>query len=284
MSSISINKSVRSSKTIKSIKSISKKNVLGFVLTLFRFLKEKDMCYLSGSIVFEDDNNKLFNLLTYGYLDNTSDICIPDVALPYPHITITHKEVFKKPDVNVVKRDEECLKLKMLQRSLKSSIRGCQDGICYKLELVFKKPILYLCGNDGNEDNMSPKQIILYYRFEYKGKKYLFFKLEAHPINSISHMQDYLSQARRDTYVQRRENNTIYDIDLKNKDRDFYLDYLKNLSGLSDKIIIYFKTINYDKSLRTGRELFIFEELKEYLIDKLLPFYLRQFKKNELSL
>ncbi len=263
-----------SSKTLKKVK---KDNVLAFVIGFFKYLKKYQMCFISGSIIFEDDNNRLFNLLTYGELDYKGNECNLENALASSHITITHKEVFKKPDVKVVEDDEKCITLNRAKKSLKK-INGCQDGRCFKLELVFKKPIKYLCGEDDNVANMSPKQIILYYRFKHNNKKYLFFKLEAHPINSLSHLKNYISQSRRDTYDKRRENNSVYDENIKRKDLEFTKNFILEELG-KKKIGLVDKLDYYDSLLRTGKELFIFEELKEFFLDKILPFYITQLKK-----
>lgn len=270
------------SKSSKTIKSIKKDIVIAFCISLFGFLKRKEMCFLSGSIIFEDNNNRLFNLLTYGDLDNKSEDCDKKKLLASSRITLTHKEVFDKPDVKVVESDEKCINLKRYQQSFKS-IGRCEDGRCFKLELQLNKQINYLCGDDGNKKNKSTKQIILYYRFEHNNKKYLFFKLEAHPINSLGHLSDYINQSRRDTYEKRRENNSVYDEEIKEKDLRFYVSLLinefKQLKSTEKIQIISNIVDNYNPLLRTGRELFIFEELKEFLLNELIPFYSLRFKK-----
>lgn len=259
-----------------SLRGKKKNNILAFVIGLFRFLKRNNMCFLSGSIIFEDDNNRLFNLLTYGQLYNMDDECRKDEALVSSRITMTHKKVFEKPNVKIVKSDEKCFKLNPVQRSFKT-INQCKDGKCFKLEFKFDKPIEYLCGDDGNEANMSSKRIIIYYRFEHNNKKYLFFKLEGNPVNSMAHIHKYMFQTRKDTYDKRRENDNDYDEKLERKDLRFYLSlFINELKDLpqSNKTEIYLDIKhNYNPSLRTGKELFIFEELKEFLLNKLIPYY-----------
>jgi len=50
-------------------------NVVAFIISFFSFLKDFNMCFLSGSTIFEDNNNKLYNLLTYGLIGRTDEIC-----------------------------------------------------------------------------------------------------------------------------------------------------------------------------------------------------------------
>ena len=53
------------------------------------------MCFLSGSIIFEDNNSKLFNFLTYGLLDENEIGCDKKVERTNAHISFTHNEVYK---------------------------------------------------------------------------------------------------------------------------------------------------------------------------------------------
>ena len=154
--------------------------------------------------------------------------------------------------------------------------------------LIFDEPIDYLCDLKNTEkksENISQKRILLYYRFIHNNKKYVYFKLEEHKMNSIHHVLNLLNKNRKDTYNKRRENEDKYETEeqkncigiddkcpinisgnkctLQNQDKIFYNKLL------CEKII---KNISnndyYDKNLRTGRELFINNELTDYLINK----------------
>jgi hypothetical protein len=72
-------------------------NVVLFVKNLFTFLKKYKMCFLSGTIIFQDNNNELFNFLTFDNIKN--DNCNGKVEATSPHYSYTHKKVYKKNDV-----------------------------------------------------------------------------------------------------------------------------------------------------------------------------------------
>jgi hypothetical protein len=257
----------------------SYKNIVAFIISLFTFLKINNMCFLSGSIIFEDNNNKLFNLLTYGLLNNINNNCnTSHPPLAKSHITFTHKEIYKKIGVS---SSEDCFKLSINGQILRSFISKCADNKCLKMQLRLNKNINYLCDittydilKDTN--NKSPKQVILFYRFKYNTINYLFFKLESHDMNSMSHSLNYLNKKRYDTYDKRREDNTslllYFNNYLYEKDNLFYDNLLSNLYNNDNDIInkIQFKINLFNKNLRTGKELFIFEELKELLLDEYL--------------
>ena len=83
-------------------------------------------------------------------------------------------------------------------------------------------------------------------------------------MNSIGHLFDLIDQTRHDTYDKRRENKKYKDQYDKNKDIKFYeiISPLINLN-IDD---IKTKLKYYDDNLRTGQELFIIEELKNYFL------------------
>jgi hypothetical protein len=216
--------------------------IQNFIKYLYTFLKNYNLCFLTGTFIFEDFDNRLYNFLTYedGLL-----------SLSTPNLTLTHNKVlFKKG----VKSNEKYY-----------SPLICKNCLKIKLELKFNEKLSYLCdinNENKNTNNKSSKQIILYYRFEYKNKQYLFVKLESHNINSFKHFVYFINQKRYDTYDNRRENRLGYDF--KEKDLNFYKTIYINKIIKED----YIEIINeYNNYLRTGNELFVVQELKEYLMD-----------------
>jgi len=124
-------------------------------------LKDYNLCFLTGTFVFEDFDNKLYNFLTY-----EDDLLLKSLSTPY--CTLTHNKVLLKKGV----KSNEKYYLPFI----------CKNCLKIKLELKFNEKLSYLCdiNNDNkNINNKSSKQIILYYRFEYKNKQYLFFKLNS---------------------------------------------------------------------------------------------------------
>jgi hypothetical protein len=97
---------------------------------------------------------------------------------------MTHKEVFSKKNV---KSNEKCFSTIM-----------CTNNECLKLELIFDEELNFLCDLNTpyillDNNNKSTKRIILYYRFEYNNIQYVFVKLEGCPMNSLSHLNNYLN-------------------------------------------------------------------------------------------
>ncbi len=264
---------------INNIKKERINNITLFIKKLFIFLKSYEMCFLSGTIVFEDSDNRLFNILTYN--KDTTENIIDDNVLPGIHWTATHLDVYDKQNV-------------LPDNTINSgSIKQVYGNKKLKLELIFNEPIDYLCDletddKDKKEDNISQKRVLLYYRFIHENKKYIFFKLEEYNMNSINHLLNLLDKNRNDTYNKRRENEDKYvtekqtncvkidnnlcpnpNIDnnnsctLNNLDKIFYNKLICN------KIIEKIDDNNfYDTNLRTGRELFITNELKTYLLNE----------------
>jgi hypothetical protein len=250
-------------------------NIISFILSLFIFLKEFNMCFLSGTIIFEDDNNKLFNLLTYGTLE--IEKCDINKALAIPHITTTHINVFEKKGVE---SNEDCFKLNKQQKKLEHFFKKCENNKCFKMELIFNNKINFLCdilSKEKQKQNKFSKKIILFYRFKYNDKKYLFFKLEEFPMVSFQHLGKFLNQKRKDTYEKRRENENSpsYNSTLKNIDDDFYKKLL-HMFKENDKKLVLDKINNYNEELRTGRELFIIDELKEMLMNDFLDINIKK--------
>jgi hypothetical protein len=242
--------------------------VVLFVKKIFTFFKYHNICFLSGTIIFEDNNSKLFNFLTYGILENNN--CNNKVSKTNAHITLTHTNVYNKYGVE---SDESCSE-KFLNKKKKifSIANNCSLNKCFKMQFVFNEKISFLCDQETKvkdliKKNKSNKEVILYYRFKYNNKKYLFFKLEEHDMNKLGHLVLLINKNRKDTYEKRRENELSYDDSINNNDNIFYNNMFIKLNINEDNKKNIINNINlYNQKLRTGRELFIFEELKNYLL------------------
>jgi hypothetical protein len=246
-------------------------NVVLFVKNLFTFLKKYKMCFLSGTIIFQDNNNELFNFLTFNNIKN--DNCNGKVEATSGHYTLTHKEVYKN---NKVESAETCVEkfLDPLNKKLEEfSCNNKTPHSCFKMEYVLNNKIHFLCdqetmGNKINPKNSSTKRVILYYRFKIVDKTYLFFKLEAYSMLKSGHIVEFINKKRFDTYLKRRENENNYINELYEIDMDFYdksVEFLNKADEENTKRIKY-DIIYYNENLRTGRELFIYEDLKKFLL------------------
>jgi hypothetical protein len=247
-------------------------NIIYFINKLYIILKYYHLCHLSGTIIFEDNNSQLYNLLTYGINDrNMGKKCYKGYNISTPHWTITHKKIYDKENIESA---EDCIKLSSktnLSKKILTNNEKCKKNKCFKLEFIFNKSLDYLCDINTNASkkkdiNKSSKGVLLYYRFKYENIIYLFFKLEGHPMISLSHVASLISKKRNDEYLKRREDENIEKyIELINLDIDFYNQISKLLrlpySDIKNKLDLY------DINLRTGKELFIIEELKDFIIN-----------------
>jgi hypothetical protein len=248
---------------------IKDNNVILFVKYLFTFLKKNKMCFLSGTIIFQDNNNELFNFLTFNNKNKNNDLCYGKVESSNGHFTKTHLNVYNKKEVISA---ETCVNdfLTSYNKFLESKC-GKKKHECFKMEYVFNNKIDYLCDQETmlksiNPKNISTKGVILYYRFKIQNKTYLFFKLEGHRMNSLKHVGAFLNKNRKDIYPKRRENvlNYNYNKDFLHIDKKFYDIQLKDLNNKNQII----EEINYyNNNLRTGHELFIYEDLKNKLLN-----------------
>jgi hypothetical protein len=161
-----------------------------FITNLFNTLKYYNVCFLSGTFIFEDHNNRLFNFLTYGK-DINSNVCFNDSQTASVHWTLTHKTIFNNEKVV---SNEQC------NNSPNYVNVFCPKNKCLKYEIVLDEQLEYLCDklnpnpNSIDINNKVPKRILLYYKFQFNNKNYLFFKLESHSMNTVNHLFNFLNK------------------------------------------------------------------------------------------
>jgi hypothetical protein len=213
----------------------------------------KDVHY---TLIFEDNNNLLYNFLTHGIISNYPG-CIDSSKYPQlstSHVTgtrmdifdvrCTHMKIFNKKNI---KSNETCF-------DFTNSNLICSDKKCFKLELILNNPLEYICDiktptNERNPQNHSEKEVVLYYKFnDNNNNKYIFFKLEKHTMNSISHLFDFFNQTRNDTYVNRRENEGAN----YNQNGGVNYSYESNINNESDVKYNYESNTNYNYESNTN--------------------------------
>jgi hypothetical protein len=188
--------------------------IRNFFQQIFRFLEFNNMCFSSGTFVFQNDLNIMFNLLTFGKLridsnsyncdnfdkpENTTKI-LNDVRITG---TITHKNVYEIGRELVTTTPNKCM-------PKKSYLGTTEDRKYTKFEKVFTPPISNLCGfcKDNGDETSEPKGVALYYPFTaktntYPGSemfericKFLFVKLEHASFHDapMEHSLDYVNK------------------------------------------------------------------------------------------
>lgn len=128
----------------------------------------KSKCFLSGSLVFEDNDELLYKLLTFGD-ENSSNIDYKKSNLIKTHLSSDYIEVYKRNSTVTLEKHDK------------------NNNNFLKFELIYDQPLENLCQSfqtytdyqkiidkDGHK---APKKSILYYRFYYNNKKYIFLKL-----------------------------------------------------------------------------------------------------------
>ena len=217
-----------------------KERVSKFFVKLFNNFKENDNCFKTGTIVFEDNNNKLYNLLTFGIISEEKNCKLGDPIAQQNYFINKYKDVFKNKEV---KSNDKCFEEGFIG-SLEY-IRGCRNKMCLTLELTFNQDINNLC-----DDKLEEKILrsCVYYTFKYNDKQYVFLKLlkkietkylETYDRNEVPTKNKYPSEQKDNNYYQKLNEN------------------LNNKESIN----------NYNDNLRTGDEMFITEELKNYCMN-----------------
>jgi hypothetical protein len=275
-----------------------KKKIAQFFKDLFNMLAKKNNCFLTGSFVFEDNNDRLYNFLTFGNSDDGNIGKCDKIGkqIAQQHWSLKYMEVFKR-NSRVISPDL-CFEDGKL-----ASYAGCKNNNCLRLELTFDEDLDYLCGEVNNEIFKETKKTCIYYQFWYDNRRYVFLKLLPVPFNSKeqhlgslssgigyvkgimgtrltqfendkkSQEQKKIDEATRNqTFPPRDEVDAKYEY--KNHDEIFYeeLGTLKHKldekgnPDLNDNS--YLDSIKYyNAHLRTGNEMFITEAFKDFYVN-----------------
>ena len=166
---------------------LKKQRIANFIRVLFASIGRglpPSLCFFEGSLVIQDNDNSLYNLLRYGVDKNEEDEDVEYTDLNQRHMTSDYMEVFKR---------NSRVKMEFYNNKNEHEQVLCDKGKCLKFELVFNKPLENLCEKhlvkselinnkyhyyDVIEDMYKqPKESILFYKFVYNNNKYIFLKL-----------------------------------------------------------------------------------------------------------
>ena len=259
-------------------------NLKMFFSQIFNVLKENNMCFSSGSFVFQNDTNIIFNLLTFNTFvaREKSYYCNDPSLVRNVNIigTATHMGYYSKyPRGSPIEiKPRLCMPPK--------SFSGLNNKrIFTKFDRTFDPEIKNFCGycRPLNENLTESKGVVLYYPFTVTSNNYpniipnqhtsdfLFVKFEhaSAKTSPLTHTGDLLTStlgikrnyADLDT---RREEQRDYGIKYLTKDMEFYEKYCPE----DIPILEWFNTY-----VRTGSEFFISNNL-------LVKFLLDYFYKN----
>jgi hypothetical protein len=239
---------------------VSDKVIERFVAKINAFLSLYDVCFIGGAFVFEDDDAKLYNLLTYNSPHVNNKLCH---SSSFPSKLVSFKQskthgVFlsKYSQVSCIPK----IKLQML---------GCKESRCIKFEReIDLNHICDVCKPDNQRvrnDNQN-KRVILYYPFmdTSTNKRYLYVKLESYKMISTGHLIEASKTYILKTKMPERRESDRYIEKVQEMDNDFYRKMSQyfgvNASALDE----------YNSNMRNGSEFFVSSNLLDMFLDLFL--------------
>ena len=240
-----------------------------FINSIYDFLADENICFLSGSIVIDDDLGKLFNSLYKGNqsflhsykCENTSESRTVGSIVGGTHAAFINDKRFKaarnsKPTDFSLKSFGNTQYEKILDPKL--------THICKKACAVKK------C--DKTEE--FPKGVVLFYPFEIHSEdlsikhRFLFMKLEEFTYNDIAHMgkawdRYILKREKGDRYPKKREDPGKGKInnDLVEKDKWAMVEFVRIYKNEELALKVHEKINFYNENVRVGNETYIPSEI-----------------------
>ena len=246
------------------------KEFSNFVEKLYDFLTEINLCFLSGTLVFDNKKQQLYNSLMKGHrLFKRCDNVKQRTKAGSHRSFITQKDFSKA-------------RLKAGARSDEYKIRDPVSAKQY--DKTINPPLTYLCDKRCRSDetdcipgNKEPKGIALFYPFtvvnQAESIDYLFMKLEqyatslAHPIDATKHLGHYFARKvghkKKMTHPERREDDPI-DLENAHNDKEALLAYYIRNGATGEQAGSLFQKIDFfNRNVRVGNEVYIPSEILE---------------------
>ena len=232
------------------------------------FLSLYDVCFVGGAFVFEDPDARLYNLLTYNVLNaGESYLC--------------GQRTFRSDKVSIKQSKTHGIFLKTFRKApcmpeVITNMLGCSDSRCRKFERLID--LDNICGYcTGIKDRRQHKGVILYYPFlftfgrsgSYK-KRYLYVKLESHPMMSLRHAEEAVKTYGFKSKTPERRESDPYTQQLQEKDIRFYTEMENNYGIGRSTRRAHIPLNSYDNSIRQGAEFFVSSELLDMFLTDFL--------------
>ena len=183
-----------------------------FIGKINTFLSLYDVCFIGGAFVFEDNHADLYNLLTYNTLDDS--IC---GSTNFPSKQVSYKQ--SKTHGIFLSRFSS---VKCVPR-ININLPGCKPDKCVKFERIINlENICSMCKYKMNYQDHT-KRVALYYPFydNRTNKRYLYLKLESHPMISTGHAIEASKTYILKTKIPERRENDSYTSKFQNMDTLF---------------------------------------------------------------
>lgn len=254
------------------------KDLRNFIEKIYDFLDENDICFLSGSFVFDDQNDKLFTSFVKGH--RVSRNC---GGLTSRMFSKTH-DVFMKQKEFANARAGSGMEYQISRNT--QTIQRNRDITPPLTFLCDKKCRLDPRPEDCNPHNEEAKGIAMFYPFEVqrvgdfteKPIKYMFMKLEghttslAHPLEASAHVAQYFKRAgghvKKMTHPKRREDDAKV-AGYGQQDLENMITYFVREGATDEQIArVEAKIMFYNQNIRTANEMYIPSELLDIILYK----------------
>jgi hypothetical protein len=236
-----------------------------FIGTLYKFLRNQNICFLSGSFVFEDPNGVIDESLREGRgrteCDNIYKKIRPTGKFA-THKGFLHDVTFRERTESGDFALKPMLPMRMYEKVLKNV-----DVACDSKEIVTKGVMLfYPFAVEGREDNTLPTH------------RFLFAKLERYVHDDIHHavaaIERYiLRQEKKDEYPKRREDPKSKIKWLVAQDTRKMISYVFHRKGSEVANRVMKKIEFFDKHVRIGNEVYFPEEVLDILFGPIFKTY-----------
>lgn len=241
-----------------------------FINSIYDFLADEKICFLSGSIVIDDDAGKLFNSLYKGNqsslhshkCDNTNES--RRVGMFGTHAAFITDKRFK-----TARRDQ-----------VTSFTLDAFDS-AIQFEKILEPKLTYLCNKSCavkkcNETEKFPKGVALFYPFQIydTGRsdpqkfRFIFIKLEEFEYDNPAHMgkawDRYVRKREKgDSYPKKREDPSNGEInrELVEKDKWNMVEFVRTYNSEALSKVVHDKIDFYNVYVRVGNETYIPSEL-----------------------
>jgi hypothetical protein len=231
---------------------LKKQRIENFIRVLFASIgRPPSLCFFVGTLVLQDNDDSLYNLLRYGEDTNNQSNNSSYIDLNQRHLTSDYMEVFKR---------NTRVKMEFYNSNQDHEQVLCNKNQCLKFELVFNKPLENLCErhkankthnlkppyyvHEIEEMYKQPKESILFYKFVYNNNKYIFLKLLPTNYEQMRQMQQMQQMQETEEFEGGSSNNK------KKKQKN---------ADLQEKL----KKLEQERQVREQREEQLLKQLEE---------------------
>lgn len=249
-----------------------------FIEKLYDFFNDTGMCFLSGAIIFDNEDQWLYRSLMQGYR--------PDKTCKNVSVRTkagTHRSFITQDDF---RRDRRMAGAETSEYMIRNPSRVRQ------YDKTLKPPLTYLCdkGCRLNQDtlacmpgNKEPKGIAMFYPFTVINAanreisiEYLFMKLEQYatsvtrPVEASKHMGHFIARKlghkKKMSHEARREDDPI-NYENESRDKEAIIAYYISNGATGNQVSQLEQKIDFfNRNVRVGNEVYVPSEILELIL------------------